>query len=128
MRQNEILPDIKFHKGKCAIYFEGSMLVLNLTVAGIISNNTCFERVSYYELDGKLHVTAERLEPCMYNGGFSMDVSIDKLHPSRIKTRQVRKSWFSKEKVTERYAESGWQRLADNTRKTFATTCYTIIT
>ena len=128
MRQNETLPNIKFHEGKCAIYFEGGMLVLNLTVTGIISNNTSFELVSYYELEGKLHVTAERLESCLYNSGFSMDVSIDQLHSSRIKTRQVRKSWFSKEKVTERYAESGWQRLADNTRKTFATTCYTIIT
>lgn len=121
------LPSIEFHPGRAAIYFEGGMLVLDLSAPGIIANSNAFELVNYYELDGKLHIKAERLEPCMYNGGFSMDVDIDQLHPSRIKTKQVRKHWFSKEMKTVRYADSGWQRLKDNTAKTFVSNSYTIV-
>lgn len=122
--------------GRCAIYFRQGMLVLDTTYEGDITDENAYENVRYEERDGKLGIEAEQLRPIMYKefegAGFPYSTSnIDDLHPSRIKTKWVRKHWwwpFEPKTEQVRYAHSGWQRLKDNTPKCFTSTCFTVIT
>jgi hypothetical protein len=66
--------------------------------------------LSAKERGGKLYIDAEQLQVGVYNELLSPKFgtnTLEGLHPSCIKTRQVRKYWMFGPLVEKRYAESG---------------------
>jgi hypothetical protein len=116
--------------GRCAIYFNKEQLVVDATYQGDMRDENAYENVTYEERGGKLYIDAEQLQVGVYNellGPKFGTNTLEDLHPSCIKTKQVRKYWMFGPLVEKRYAESGWQRLKDNKPEWFVSANYTMI-